>query len=350
MTRQTRPGPGGSRRVRLDALRARLWRDALEPRLLILRQLPAMGRPLLTAMIVINIVLGLVPMRKYAQVGARIAGIHRHSDYLRNLALSPRSGKEIRVFGLIDWLADRYEARYRDWLRPQARARRDIYIRPYLWYTAVGLAVTITVYLVTARSAATGGVSLTQLAIVLQATVTALMLGEHYPESDQATQQGMLAVRGLDTLQRVAAEHHGGTADRRPVTSEAGMSPPAATEAPKVRFERMSFHYPGSNRVVHDSSSSPSTPRQPRRSEWPAWRTRSVPATPSPGGPAPGYCGGPRYGPPRSGSPVRSSSPRATSVPSCWCSATRFRAGGASATSSSSCRSQLSSTARWPPL
>ncbi|MEO6087463.1 MAG: ABC transporter ATP-binding protein [Umezawaea sp.] len=408
MTRQRRPAPGGSRRVRLEVLRARLWRDAIEPRLLIVRQLPAMGRPLLAAMIVINIVLGLVPimfiiatsivvgqvplaaaegtgssewsgllaaflvmaglfvaqqalmpiqtalgelvkrridnvmhdrimaatfstpgialmedsraldglqqagqglesnfdtpgmagtgllaliaryirlagcavlvavvvsvpvglalaaavmlfrhgnrggLRKFAQVGARIAAIHRHSDYLRNLALSPRSGKEIRVFGLVDWLADRYEARYRDWLRPQAQARRDIYIRPYLWYAAVGLAVTITVYLATARSAATGGVSLTQLAIVLQATVTALMLGEHYPESDQATQQGMLAVRGLDTLQRVAAEHHGGTGDRRPVTSSAGTSPPAGTRAPAVRFERMSFHYPGSDRVVHD--------------------------------------------------------------------------------------------------
>ena len=47
-------------------------------------------------------------LRRYSQVGRIIAADRRRSDYLRDVAAGATGSKEIRVFGLAGWLADRY--------------------------------------------------------------------------------------------------------------------------------------------------------------------------------------------------------------------------------------------------
>lgn len=188
-------------------------------------------------------------LRKYAQINFTIVGAFRRSSYLRDVALQPNAAKELRVFGLTGWLTDRYEAMYRAWVEPQARARRKIYVAPYLLYTAAGLLIAGVVLVLIARAAVAGSVTLTGTAIALQASVAALMLGEQYPEADQATQKGMLAVRGLDTFERLARGYEERAA--APATTSARVSP-ATVQPATVTFARVSFRYPGGSRPVHD--------------------------------------------------------------------------------------------------
>ena len=173
-------------------------------------------------------------------------GLVRRSDYLRALSVRDTAAKELRVFGLSAWLSDRYDASYRAWLVPVWRERRRIYLYPFLAYTALGLAVAGVVLVLLARAGATGDITLTDLVIGMQATVAALLLGEHYPEADLQTQFGMLAASGLERFSALAttAEQAQG---RSGSTTGAWRLPQQA-----VRFTDLSFSYPGSDRTVLD--------------------------------------------------------------------------------------------------
>jgi ATP-binding cassette subfamily B protein len=185
-------------------------------------------------------------LRRYSQIWQTIMGLVRRSDYLRALSVRDTAAKELRVFGLSAWLSDRYDASYRAWLVPVWRERRRIYLYPFLAYTALGLAVAGVVLVLLARAGATGDITLTDLVIGMQATVAALLLGEHYPEADLQTQFGMLAASGLERFSALAttAEQAQG---RSGSTTGASRLPQQA-----VRFTDLSFSYPGSDRTVLD--------------------------------------------------------------------------------------------------
>jgi ATP-binding cassette subfamily B protein len=182
-------------------------------------------------------------LRRYSQAWVAVARLVRRGGYLRDLAMSAGTAKELRVFGLAGWLGDGYERAYRTWLAPIWRSRRRVYVLPYLACTLVGLAVAALVFVLVARRAASGQISLTALALGLQATVAALMLGGYYPECDAPTQFGMLAA---DALRRFEA-----AADAKPGPG-ARPAAPIPEADPTVRFEGVRFRYPGGARDVLD--------------------------------------------------------------------------------------------------
>lgn len=190
-------------------------------------------------------------LRRYSQVWAQVVRLIRRGRYLRELAVGDRAAKELRVYGLTGWLADRYERAYRTWLAPIWRARRKEYLLPFLAYTTVGLAVAVGVFALIAHRAAAGDVPLTGLALGLQATVAVVLLGEYYPESDSATQFGMLTASAVGRFEAemasaVGRQPDGGTPEGR----RAHTPDPAAVSTPAVRFENLTFRYPGSGRDV----------------------------------------------------------------------------------------------------
>ncbi len=207
-------------------------------------------------------------LRRYSQVWRELVPTIRRSTYLHETAVGPGAAKEARVFGLSDWLADRYVANHTAMYARVARRRREVYLRPYVGYTALGLALAAFVLVAAARAGASGTLDLTALALVLQATMAALLLGEYYVECDVPTQYGMLAVAAKARLEdRVAAAAAATTigwstgatarpADRavlaRPADGAAcaGLAP-AAPEA-GIRFEGVRFTYPGSRTPVLD--------------------------------------------------------------------------------------------------
>jgi ATP-binding cassette subfamily B protein len=188
-------------------------------------------------------------LRKFSQVWRDVTPILRRGDYLRRVALDGSAAKETKVFGLTDWLANRYADTYNEARAPVWAERRRIYLRPYLGYTAIGLGVAALVLVMLARGAATDQVSLTGLALGLQATLAALLLGEHYPESDVATQFGMRAVTSLAEVESAMAEVESSVAT--PLSASA-LAATRGLPSIALRCEGLSFRYPGSERDVLD--------------------------------------------------------------------------------------------------
>lgn len=182
-------------------------------------------------------------MRKFSVMWSGFAGLRRRSEYLREVAIGSAAAKEIRVFGLDGWLADTYADTQRGWLATLWRERRRIYLGPYLVHTAIGLGAGALVLVVLAREAARGAISLRDLAMGMQATIAALMLGEAYPESDTQTAFGMRAVVAMERFEALVRSDLG----RTPTGT---VVPQRAVPQRSVRFEGVSFRYPGNGRDV----------------------------------------------------------------------------------------------------
>jgi ATP-binding cassette subfamily B protein len=184
--------------------------------------------------------------RRYTRVWRELSTGERRAEYLRDIAVRPGAGKEIRIFGLTGWLADRYEESYRGWLAGIWRERRRVFLWPFLWFTAFGLVMAVAVFVLLSRDAAAGTVSLTDLALTLQAAVAALLLGEAYPESDVVVQSAGRSLASLAELRRRMAE----TDDPEP-TAPATVET-AGLPRRSIRFENVRFGYPRGDRLVLD--------------------------------------------------------------------------------------------------
>lgn len=183
--------------------------------------------------------------RKYSQVWTTTTQAGRRIDYFRDLIASEKLAKEARVFSLVPWLAEQGNAAYWHRFRMVAHARRKVYLWPYLVYTAIGVVIAVGLLAALAREAATGQITLGALALALQAITGALLLGEHYAESDTSTQFGMLSAAGIARLNREIATF----GERYP--DVAGTSEvPAELPVREIRFEDVHFTYPGESQPV----------------------------------------------------------------------------------------------------
>ncbi|GAA3458051.1 ABC transporter ATP-binding protein [Saccharothrix longispora] len=185
-------------------------------------------------------------LRRYARSRSLLAAEQREIDYLRELAGGASAGKEIRVFGLADWLRGRLRDAHLRFLAPLWAERRAIYLWPFVRLSVVGLAVTCAVF--AALGATAHGMTLTGFVLVATATLSLLRLAEHYPEADLPTAIGMRAHDAVRRFAEHVAEHDAehdeapGPAPRRAVPEPVGV----------IRFERVAFRYPGQPRAVFD--------------------------------------------------------------------------------------------------
>ncbi|MGW4116189.1 ABC transporter ATP-binding protein [Actinosynnema sp. NPDC004786] len=185
-------------------------------------------------------------LRKYSRVWKHVVGKQREMTYLHEVTMTDLAAKEIRVYGLTGWLADRYVAAWSAVRDRYEQARRRVYLGPYLVLTALGLLLAGAAMVHAARLAATGQVGLTALALGVQAVVLAISLGGYYPEADTSTQYAMVALAALQRLRDRLDEL---TGDTRP---SGGAPVPAGTPTASLTFDRVGFHYPGSDRTVLD--------------------------------------------------------------------------------------------------
>ncbi|MCE6995238.1 ABC transporter ATP-binding protein/permease [Saccharothrix sp. S26] len=176
-------------------------------------------------------------LRRYSRVWQEITPLVTRSDYLRDLATGRAAGKEIRVFGLAGWLAGRHARAVRDWLDRVWRERRRIYLYPYLGFSAIGLVIGALVLVSVAHAVGTGGLTLTGLSLVLQATVAALLLGDHYPESDVPSQFGMWAATSQDSFDRRITAATRQLPVRRPAADPVGLPRTG------ISLDRVDFRY-----------------------------------------------------------------------------------------------------------
>ncbi len=175
---------------------------------------------------------------RVGEVGFGQAAAVRRADYYRDLALRPSAAKEVRVWGLSGWLADRYETAWRGAMEPLWRARRPG--RAVLWLTtAAVVAANLASFGLLAWAAVRGDVALGALAVYTQATLGASSF-RAFDDVNMVLSNAAVAVpRVLALERRLTVE-----------PNDATRSIPPSSPREAVRFEAVGFRYPGSDTAV----------------------------------------------------------------------------------------------------
>ena len=163
----------------------------------------------------------------------------RQANYLRNLALEPAGAKEIRIFGLVRWLLDRFDVAWHSAMADSWRERRGSAQTVVRGGLLVMVADIVALGLL-ARAATRGQISVGQLTTYIQAVFGIARIGIMSREDDQIA----AGVASLDAALKVQKEVPPTTR----VTGRATASMPAES----IRFEGVTFRYPGGHEDVFD--------------------------------------------------------------------------------------------------
>jgi ATP-binding cassette subfamily B protein len=168
----------------------------------------------------------------------------REAWYFRGLGLEPPAGKEVRIYGLVPWAQGRHRAAYERSWGTHWPIRRRLYTTLMGTYAAVGTLFCAAALVALGHAAAHGDVSLRDTAFVLQAGVIISRVGLFFMEADLGTEFGMSAYRALGSFEEKAATRYAPT----------GSGSRSADGLPResIRFEHVSFAYPGTERAVLD--------------------------------------------------------------------------------------------------
>ncbi|MFN2465073.1 MAG: ABC transporter ATP-binding protein [Candidatus Dormibacteria bacterium] len=164
----------------------------------------------------------------------------RRATYLRELATTPPAAKEIRVFGLADWVLSRQRE---SWLRgiSEAWVARSRGLPATLWLMVVAGLASCAAFLLLGDAALHGQVSTTGLVIYASGALQMLSIIT-VNDDDMAVEYGMAALpalREVEARSRQATPRAGG---RRDVDG---------LPAREIRFEDVAFRYSGSSRDVY---------------------------------------------------------------------------------------------------
>lgn len=182
-------------------------------------------------------------LRRYADVRFSLMEQQNKVEYVRNLAVQAPAGKEIRVFGLLDWMDDELRSSYHAWFAPMWAARRRIYLWPGLWSTGFSLAACATIFAMIGTTA-THALTLTQFVLIVQAALGALRQSAFYPEADLETAIGTETYR--------AVRRFSDRIDRDAVLEPADTGDAVPEPVGEIHFDDVSFHYRGQDRPVLD--------------------------------------------------------------------------------------------------
>ncbi len=181
---------------------------------------------------------------KHSRYEATFAAARRRRDYYRDLITAGAAGKEVRVFGLLDWLRDRYRDHAAAALHPVWHSRRNNIYGSYLRGSPIWIALCAVAAIGASRAAAHGSLSIGQLAYVLQAILLMGALGTYIEGVDHETEHGLTAFLGLERLERTVAD------ERR---AAGGSVEAAGRPRSEIRFEHVTFGYgDGARPVLRD--------------------------------------------------------------------------------------------------
>jgi len=178
---------------------------------------------------------------RHSRYEATFAAARRRRDYYRDLITSGAAGKEVRIFGLLDWLVRRYRDHAAAALHPVWRSRRRNIYGSYLraspaWIVLCGIAT-----IGAARAAAHGSMTIGELAYVLQGIMLMGTLGTYIKGVDHETEHAVTAFLGLERLEQKVAD------EQRSVT---GSIDAAGRPRSEIRFDDVTFGYAEGSRLV----------------------------------------------------------------------------------------------------
>ena len=161
----------------------------------------------------------------------------RETEYLRDLAITAAPAKEIRVWGLMGWLFDRYD---RQWTERMAHSRRHERVRVRTAVIVIGslLALTATTALLLVDAGLTGLVAFGAIGVFMVA-LTGMFNFSAFDDVAAFVSFGSLPVPKVLALDAKL------TAEQTP-----SAELPAAAPERTIRFEDVAFAYPGAERPV----------------------------------------------------------------------------------------------------
>jgi ABC-type multidrug transport system fused ATPase/permease subunit len=162
----------------------------------------------------------------------------RHADYTYRLAVDPPAAKELRLFGLAQWVVERFKARRQRLfeLRWQATRLRE---KPVVWSLLLVLAANVLVLAAMANDAADGRLALSKLVTFAGAAVGTSMIafgGLSWALDSAAAPAG--AVLRLQDSMKIAG------------TLRSGSRQASGMPAREIRFRQLTFAYPNSSEPV----------------------------------------------------------------------------------------------------
>ncbi|MDQ6748316.1 MAG: ABC transporter ATP-binding protein/permease [Candidatus Dormibacteraeota bacterium] len=164
----------------------------------------------------------------------------RRATYLRELATTPPAAKELRIFALPAWVMERQRASWLGAIRKAWEVRAQG-LPPVIGLLVVAGAANFAAFILMGRAAIAGEVS--TAALVIYAAATLQMLGMiNVNEDDMLIEYGLAALPALRRLQEMV---------RTATPAAGGRADVADLPAREIRFEDVSFRYPGTSRDVY---------------------------------------------------------------------------------------------------
>ena len=158
----------------------------------------------------------------------------RRSDYYADLALAPGVAKETRVFGLSDWIVDRFRGHWFEGMERLWAARRAGTQAAAPWVVAIVFLSVLATLVIAGRAAANGDLSLTALAIVGQSVLGMAGILFSFPQQERWLDEGSVAVPAVEEFEREAQS----------CRLTAGTRDPGSVAGADIRFANVSFGYP----------------------------------------------------------------------------------------------------------
>jgi ABC-type multidrug transport system fused ATPase/permease subunit len=166
----------------------------------------------------------------------------RHADYAYRLAVDPPAAKEMRLFGLSEWIVERFRARRRRLFELQWQATR-LREQPLIWSLLLVVAANIVVFWSLGAAVADGGLALDRFVTFASAAISTSMIA--FGGLSWALDGAAAPAAAVLRLQ-AAMDPAGALAE--------GSHSAAAMPAREIRFRNVTFAYPA------PSSSTPSEP------------------------------------------------------------------------------------------
>src|SRR5213595_3242427 len=169
---------------------------------------------------------------------AEVREAQRHADYAYRLAVDPAPAKEVRLFGLADWVIEQFRSRRRRLfeLRWQATRLRE---RPVIWSLLLVLAANVVVLWSLAAAATSGHLGLDRLVTFASAAVSTSMIA--FGGLSWALDGAAAPAAAVLRLQEAMAS--AGALVR-------GERPAVGRPAREIRFRNVTFAYPTSGEPV----------------------------------------------------------------------------------------------------
>jgi ATP-binding cassette, subfamily B, bacterial len=177
---------------------------------------------------------------KVGQVGYGQSSALRRAEYYRDLTLTASAAKEIRVWGMLDWLLKNFESAWLSAIEPVWKARRPS--RSIIFGTSGAvISINLISYGMLAWAAIRGDISLAALAIFIQALYYANGYTAFNDDNANLSFAAVSVPKVFELNQMLQSGQH----------TENGELPPASPQN-ELRFENVTFHYPESERKALD--------------------------------------------------------------------------------------------------